>query len=79
MDHSQPLSAASYDRLRAIADALGVPVSALFELSPSEIADVSTLMRLWAAITDVQGRRRVLNLARAEAGRCGYREVEERA
>ena len=76
MDHSQPPSAASYDRLREIADALRVPISVLFEMSPGEIADTSELMWFWAAITDTQGRRRVLNLARSEAARCGYREAE---
>lgn len=74
MDSPSHLSAASLARLRHIADSLGVPVSAFFEGDPDEAADVLTLVRLWAAISDAQARRRILNLARQEAARCGYRE-----
>lgn len=56
--------------LRQIADALGVPVAQLLHADelplPGELLE---LIRNYTAIADVQGRQRVLNVARREADR----------
>jgi hypothetical protein len=56
--------------LKQIADVLNIPVEVLLgEPSGSEADDLLTLVGLWSAIQDGQGRRRVLSVARQEAER----------
>jgi len=58
-------------RLQEIADALGIPVSWLHEERVPPFANEAfDLLRLYAAITDGQGRQRVMTLAQREAERC---------
>ena len=58
-------------RLQEIADALGMPVSWLYEgRVPPFANEAFDLLRLYAAIADEQGRRRVMSLAQREAERC---------
>lgn len=58
-------------RLQEIADALGIPVSALSdEKAPLPFVEVRDLIREYAAITDPQGRQRVMTVIREEAARC---------
>ena len=58
-------------RLKQIADALGIPVSQFYgERDPPPVGDVFELIRLYAAIDDVQGRQRLMNVARREVARC---------
>lgn len=58
-------------RLQEIADALGIPVSWLHEgRVPPFANEAFDLLRLYAAITDGQGRQRVMTLAQREATRC---------
>lgn len=57
-------------RLREIADALGISPDQLRAGRASPFVDGALdLMRLYAAISDLQGRQRVLNIARREAER----------
>lgn len=57
-------------RLREIADTLGIPVSHFYdEQAPPLAGEVLALIRVYAAISDVQGRQRVLSFARREAKR----------
>lgn len=61
--------------LKAIAHALNVEPEALFDGTlESETSEAATLMRLWLRIGDIQGRKRVLSVARHEAERSGYQE-----
>lgn len=56
--------------LKQLAHELDVPVEAFFrEPEDSDAGDLLTLVRLWSAIPDNQGRRRVLSVARQEAER----------
>ena len=58
-------------RLQEIADAVGIPVSWLHEgRVPPFANEAFDLLRLYAAITDGQGRQRVMILAQREAERC---------
>jgi len=58
-------------RLQEIADALGIPVTALYdEQPPLPFIEVRDLIREYAAITDPQGRARVMTIIRQEAARC---------
>ncbi len=58
-------------RLKEIADALGIPVTALYdEQPPLPFVEVRDLIREYAAITDPQGRQRVMVVMREEAARC---------
>ncbi len=46
---------------QAIADALGIPISQFYgERDPPPVGDVIELIRLYAAIDDVQGRQRLM-------------------
>lgn len=57
-------------RLRQVAGALGVPVESLMdETASSPWSEISALLETFTAITDTQGRRRVLALAHVEAAR----------
>jgi hypothetical protein len=57
--------------LKRLARELHVPVEAfLSDQFQGEVGDLLTLMRLWAAIDDSQGRRRVISVARQEAARA---------
>ena len=70
---AQPFGSAAQSgaRLKQIADALGIPVSQLYaERDQPPVGDVFELIRLYAAIDDVQGRQRLMNVARREAARC---------
>lgn len=61
--------------LGRLAAELNMPVEAfLSDLPDGDAGELLTLMRLWSAIEDGQGRRRVLSLARVEAERAGYGE-----
>ena len=71
-DPSDPKSPATH--LRLIAGTLDASPGASLGDEPDD--DQSELLRFWTAINDAQARRRVLNLARQEAARCGYREPE---
>jgi len=56
--------------LHAIATALDVPVTAfLSDPLGDDGGDIIALLRAWAAISDAQGHRRVLNAALREADR----------
>jgi hypothetical protein len=56
--------------IHAIATALDVPVAAfLSDPLGEDGGDVIALLRAWAAISDAQGHRRVLNAALREADR----------
>ncbi len=56
--------------LQRIADALGVPVESLTDGAKSTPwSEASALLEAFTAITDVQGRRRVLAIAQEEAAR----------
>lgn len=58
-------------RLQEIADALGLPISWFHEgQAPPFATETFDLIRLYAAITDAQGRQRVMNLAQREVARC---------
>lgn len=62
-------------RLTEIARVLGTAVETFSEEPPDEAGDdVLTLLWLWSAIEDGQGRRRVVNLARQEAQRSRQAE-----
>lgn len=57
--------------LQEIADALGISVNWFYEeKAPPFTTEAFQIIRLYTAITDVQGRQRVLNFARSEAERC---------
>ena len=71
MNLSSGPHAQSSARLKEIADALGISVDRFTEGGDSPfVGDVLDLMRLYASITDLQGRQRVLNVVRREAARC---------
>jgi hypothetical protein len=58
--------------LKRLAQELKMPVEAfLSDQFEGEVGDLLTFMRLWAAIEDSQGRRRVISVARQEAVRAG--------
>lgn len=58
-------------RLREIADAIGVPVSYLYDASPKSLnGEAFELLRLYAAITDPAGREYLMHVARMEVARC---------
>ena len=58
-------------RLQAVSDALSVLVNWMREEKASDFAsETFELIRLHTAITDTQGRQRVMNVARREAERC---------
>ncbi|MCJ2074100.1 hypothetical protein MKK68_00285 [Methylobacterium sp. E-016] len=62
-------------QLQAIARALNVKPETLFaEATEDEVSEAATLIRLWLRITDPQGRRRVLSVARQEAEISSYQE-----
>ncbi len=70
---AKPSSSAAQSgaRLKQIADALGIPVSQLYgERDPLPVGDALELLRLYAAIDDLQGRQRLMSVARREAARC---------
>jgi adenosylmethionine-8-amino-7-oxononanoate aminotransferase len=57
-------------RLHQIADTLGITVDQFYTHEGSqEVADMLAVLRAYAAITDAQGRQRVLLLAQREATR----------
>jgi hypothetical protein len=59
--------------LERLARKLNVPIEAFLNDWPEgEAGDLLALMRLWAAIKDSQGRRRVISVARLEAERADY-------
>jgi len=54
-----------------LADALGIPVDWFYVgQAPTFATDAVDLIRLYASITDAQGRRRVMSVVRREAERC---------
>lgn len=56
--------------LKAIAEALNLPIEAFASEVPSRPScETAAMLALWSAITDPQGRRRVLNLMHREAER----------
>jgi hypothetical protein len=58
-------------RLLAVTDALDVLLRWMREeLASDEANETFELMHLHTAITDAQGRQRVMNVARREAERC---------
>lgn len=68
-------SARTLATLKQLALELNVPVEAfLGAAAESEVEDLLTLVRLWSAIPDSQGRRRVLSVARQEAARSDPKE-----
>ncbi|MGC5780222.1 hypothetical protein [Methylobacterium sp. NFXW15] len=70
-------SARTIATLKQLARELNVPVEAFLQApAEGEAGDLLTLARLWSAIPDTQGRRRVLSVARQEAERS---EGKERA
>lgn len=67
-----PPSEPTHARLQEIADALGISPDQFRAGRASPFVDGALdLMRLYAAISDLQGRQRVLNIARREAERSG--------
>lgn len=59
--------------LRRIADALGRPIESFYQSSlVGEEAERLELLLLWDRISNSQGRRRLLSLARKEAEREGH-------
>ena len=61
--------------LGQLAVALQVPAETFLDEPPDgEAGELFALVRHWLAISDGQGRRRVLSLARQEAERSGYSE-----
>lgn len=60
------------ETLKRLAHELNLPVGVfLNDQFEGEVSDLLTLMRLWVAIEDSQGRRRVISVARQEAARAG--------
>ncbi|KNY21611.1 hypothetical protein [Methylobacterium sp. ARG-1] len=58
--------------LKQLALELQMPVEAFLNDQPEgEVGDLLTLMRLWVAIKDSPGRRRVISVARQEVARTG--------
>jgi hypothetical protein len=58
-----------------LAGELNVPVEALLEeATEGEAGELLALLSHWLAIKGSQGRRRVLSVARQEAGQSGYKE-----
>ena len=58
-------------RLQRVSDALAILVEWMREEQASEFAsETFELIRLHTAITDPQGRQRVMSIARREAERC---------
>lgn len=71
MTRQSDINAQSNRRLEEIARAIGVPVSSFYDKTGgSDAGGLPTLVRLFAAITDIQGRERVIDFARQEAARC---------
>lgn len=68
-----------FARLRQVADALGVPVVTLLnEAASTPWSEMSAFLEAFTAITDTQGRRRVLDLAQVEAASSqGKAEAEQ--
>lgn len=65
-------------RLEELADAFGMPVSAFLEKHPqSFVREACDLIRLYAAITDDQGRLRLMDVAVREAARCRLSNISE--
>lgn len=69
-------SARTIATLKQLAHELNVPVEAFLRApAEGEVGDILTLVRLWSAIPDTQGRRRVLSVARQEADRSEGKEL----
>lgn len=75
MPQSQNISERAHALLLQIADKLGLPVSAFYDDAPGDAGELLTLMRLWSATGNDQGRRRVLALAKLEFERS--RDAED--
>jgi hypothetical protein len=57
--------------LRRIAETLGIPISQFYQEGASPpAAELHDLIVAYSAISDAQGRQRVMNVARREAERC---------
>lgn len=58
-------------RLREMADALGIEVNQFYiEHADPSLNDLLTVIRAYAAISDMPGKQRLLTVARREAMRC---------
>ncbi|MBE7200742.1 MAG: hypothetical protein INR70_23465 [Parafilimonas terrae] len=65
-------------RLRRVAGALGVPVESFMdETASSSWSEISALLKAFTAITDTQGRRRVLALAQVDTRSQGKAEAAQ--
>lgn len=68
------------NRLQAVSDALSVLVGWMREeLASDDGTETFELIRLHTAITDAQGRQRLMNVARREAARCQAGDLSEPA
>lgn len=71
MTRSAEGTAPSSARIKDIAEALGVPVSAFDNAhAPTPLHELRDLLLAYLSITDLQGRQRVMNVVRREASRC---------
>ncbi len=71
MTQSAEGTAPSSARIRDIAEALGLPVSAFDNAyAQTPLHEVRDLLLAYLSITDLQGRQRVMNVVRREASRC---------
>lgn len=78
MTRQSDLNVQSNRRLEEIARAIGVPVSSFYDKTGgSDATGLPTLVRLFAAINDPQGRDRVIDVARWEAARCQVSQSSE--
>jgi hypothetical protein len=73
-ENLSPAGHRSHGRLREIAQQLGQPVEQFYGPRSDDAMQLQELLRLWHAITDPAGRRRVLDLARQEARWSGHQE-----
>ncbi|MCJ2059626.1 hypothetical protein MKL09_24185 [Methylobacterium sp. J-048] len=74
MDTLDPHTDRHAAALNRLAHTLDVPVAEFFgEPANHEADDLLALVRLWSEIEGAQGRGRVLEIARQEAERGGYK------
>ncbi|MCJ2116518.1 hypothetical protein MKK65_07980 [Methylobacterium sp. J-001] len=74
MDTLDPTISCNSPALKRLAQALDVPSEEfLAEPRVNEVGDLLVFVRIWSEIKNVQDRDRVLEIARQEAKRVGYK------